>query len=142
MNINSWLRFVLLVTILPMVITTTSCVEEKKPEEAIVASTDGSVESSASIPTSTSYPRNTGLDKRVEQVVSYLKSEESPLYDPSSYSPIKWYAVSANADSSQFVVNHEFRAREEDGVYRRFGKQFVMNAAGKVLNMQDPPVDQ
>ncbi|MEM7510710.1 MAG: hypothetical protein AAF388_07245 [Bacteroidota bacterium] len=141
MNRNPRFWFFLPFTILMMVIIT-SCVEKKKPEKADIASTDDSVESSASISSSTSYPRNTGLDKRVEQVVSYLKSEESPLYEPSSYSPIKWYAVSANADSSQFVVNHEFRAREEDGVYRRFGKQFVMNAAGKVISMQDPPVDQ
>ena len=136
MNRKPRFWFFLPFTILLMVIIT-SCVEERKHETASDAT---QVEASESSPAS--YPRNTGLDKRVEQVVSYLKSKESPLYDPSSYSPIKWYAVSANADSSQFVVNHEFRAREEDGVYRRFGKQFVMNAEGKVISMQDPPVNQ
>ena len=111
--------------------------EEKNPETAENATAAEMSESS-----SASYPRNTGLDNRVEQVVAYLKSEESPLYEPSSYSPIKWYAVSANADSTEFMVNHEFRAKEEDGVYRRFGKQFIMDAEGKVLSMQDPPVNQ
>ncbi|MEM8899334.1 MAG: hypothetical protein AAGC85_14570 [Bacteroidota bacterium] len=138
MNGNYLLRFFLPFAFLLILIFSTSCVEKKKLETDDEATPQETTESTSA----TSYPRNTGLDNRVEQVVSYLKSEESPLFDPSSYSPIKWYAVSANADSSQFVVNHEFRAKEEDGVYRRFGKQFIMDAEGKVLTMQDPPVDQ
>ncbi len=137
MNRNSWSRFFLLFSILFIGIFFSSCVEEKNPETAENATAAEMSESS-----SASYPRNIGLDNRVKQVVAYLKSEESPLYEPSSYSPIKWYAVSANADSTEFMVNHEFRAKEEDGVYRRFGKQFIMDAEGKVLSMQDPPVNQ
>ncbi len=137
MNRNFRPRVFLLVSTLLIVVFYSSCVEERKPETLNDAIEVGTSESS-----SASYPRNTGLDNRVEQVVDYLKSEESPLYKPSSYSPIKWYAVSANADSTEFVVNHEFRAKEEDGVYRRFGKQFIMDSEGNVLTMQDPPVNQ
>lgn len=83
-------------------------------------------------------PANTGIDNRVVQVVDYLTSEESPLNDPASYAPIKWYQVYVNGDSSQFTVNHEFRAKDEDGVYRRYGKQFLLDDKGKVVGMQDP----